>query len=171
MIFKYPDTAKIENHELYYLPVDILVFCGRLFIAETLAIEKIKAKIICLGVNAPLTERFEEALFEKGQICLPDFVSNSGGVLGSLMRHYMSDNKIKEIFKSDYSKKVRRLLSRSQETRTLPGKVARIMVEERIKYMKQESRKIGLSRFLKPLVPEFFKRPFAKRYFTKMMDS
>ncbi len=45
--------------------------------------EKIKARIIVEGANAPVTSEADEYLSDKGVIIIPDILANAGGVIVS----------------------------------------------------------------------------------------
>jgi glutamate dehydrogenase/leucine dehydrogenase len=166
-IFRYPNASIIKKSELFYMPVDILIPCGRSFDVNMLEIDRIKAKIICPGTNEPFTEELENHLFERGGICFPDFVCNSGGVLGSLMRHYMKDSQIARFIQSEYREKVSSLLVKALKTNVSVGKLSREIVYKRIELMRGTNEKRLLN--IKGIIPEFFKRPFARVYFSKRL--
>jgi len=81
----YPDAEVIDREKLLELPVDILCPCARWNSLNICNAPRIPAKIICPGANNPITPDAEHALFERGVLCLPDFVTNCGGVLGGTM--------------------------------------------------------------------------------------
>jgi glutamate dehydrogenase (NAD(P)+) len=43
------------------------------------------AKIVSCGANSPITAAAERLMWERDLFCVPDFVANSGGVLGGTM--------------------------------------------------------------------------------------
>jgi glutamate dehydrogenase (NAD(P)+) len=81
----YTEANHIRPKELLELPVDILCPCARHDSINEENADSISAPIICSGANNPVTPEAEALLFEKGVLCLPDFVSNCGGVLGGTM--------------------------------------------------------------------------------------
>lgn len=74
---------EISNQELLTLDVDILVPAA----VENVITEKnagnIRAKYIIEMANGPISEKGEEILCQRGKICVPDILANSGGVIGS----------------------------------------------------------------------------------------
>ena len=48
-------------------------------------VSRIKARLISCGANVPATREAEKHLWQRGILCVPDFVSNAGGVLGGTM--------------------------------------------------------------------------------------
>ena len=71
--------------DLKFVPSDVLCPCAR---HESIALGDagaIEAKVISCGANSPITHEAERRLWERGVVCVPDFVANSGGVLGGTM--------------------------------------------------------------------------------------
>lgn len=81
----YTEAERIDRAALLELPVDLLCPCGRHNSLHADNAHCVKARIICPGANNPVTPEAERILFERGVLCLPDFVTNSGGVLGGTM--------------------------------------------------------------------------------------
>jgi glutamate dehydrogenase (NAD(P)+) len=90
----YDDAERIDRESLLEIPVDILCPCARHYTIHAGNAHSISAKIICPGANSPVTDEAEHILFERGVLCLPYFVTNSGGVLGGTME-FASVNKKK----------------------------------------------------------------------------
>ena len=75
----------IAAPDLKFVPADILCPCARhdsITLGDAGALE---AKVISCGANSPITAEAESRLWERGVVCVPDFVANSGGVLGGTM--------------------------------------------------------------------------------------
>ncbi len=75
----------MKREALFELPIDILYPCARWNSIQVENESCIQAKIISPGANNPITPEAEQILFKRGVLCLPDFVSNCGGVLGGTM--------------------------------------------------------------------------------------
>ena len=74
---------EITNKELFTLDIDILVPAAIENVITEQNADKIKAKYIIEMANGPISEEGERILCQKGKICVPDILSNSGGVIGS----------------------------------------------------------------------------------------
>jgi glutamate dehydrogenase (NAD(P)+) len=81
----YHEAQFVDREDLIELPVDILCPCARWNSINSGNAARISARVICPGANNPITPDAESALFERRVLCLPDFVTNCGGVLGGTM--------------------------------------------------------------------------------------
>jgi glutamate dehydrogenase (NAD(P)+) len=81
----YPEAERIDRAALLELPVDFLCPCARHNSLRSDNASRVKARIICPGANNPVTPEAEYMLSERGVLCMPDFVTNCGGVLGGTM--------------------------------------------------------------------------------------
>ncbi|MCL2147312.1 MAG: Glu/Leu/Phe/Val dehydrogenase [Synergistaceae bacterium] len=72
---------KIE--EVLFTECDILMPCAAGNTINKDTADKVKAKYICEGANYPTTTEGDAILDKKGIIVVPDFLANSGGVIGS----------------------------------------------------------------------------------------
>ena len=85
IVEEYDPKLALQRHDLLELPVDLLLPCARHYSLHQDNVSRIAAPIICPGANNPATPEAEAALFDRGHFYLPDFVCNSGGVLGGTM--------------------------------------------------------------------------------------
>ncbi len=81
----YPDAERIDREALRELPVQVLCPCARQDSLHLGNASRIQARIVSSGANNPVTREAEKVLFDRGILCLPDFVTSSGGVLGGRM--------------------------------------------------------------------------------------
>jgi len=80
---KYPGGKKIDRDDLLYLDVDVLIPAALENQIHSRNAEKIKAKMIVEGANAPTTPEGDEILNGKDIYVVPDILANSGGVIVS----------------------------------------------------------------------------------------
>jgi glutamate dehydrogenase (NAD(P)+) len=79
----YGGAEQIDREQLLTLDVDVLVPAAlEAQIGERNA-ERVRAKVIAEGANAPLTTEADEALEARGVLILPDILANAGGVVVS----------------------------------------------------------------------------------------
>ncbi len=121
----YTEANHIKPKELLELPVDILCPCARHDSINEENADSISAPIICSGANNPVTPEAEALLFEKGVLCLPDFVSNCGGVLGGTMEFAsVKKKKIAAFIDENLGPPVARLLEKAQSQNLHPRVIA-----------------------------------------------
>ncbi len=74
---------KLDLPEALFVNCDILMPCALEGVINGKNADKVKAKFIVEGANGPVTPEGDAILDEKGVIVVPDFLANSGGVIGS----------------------------------------------------------------------------------------
>jgi glutamate dehydrogenase (NAD(P)+) len=67
------------------LPVEIFCPCARHDSVVEDDAAAMTARVVSCGANSPVTPAAEQRLWDRGILCVPDFVANSGGVLGGTM--------------------------------------------------------------------------------------
>lgn len=77
---------RISTASLLELDVDLLCPCARRHSIRADNVSRIQATLICAGANNPVDPIAERQLYERGIDYPPDFVSNSGGVLGGTLQ-------------------------------------------------------------------------------------
>jgi len=76
---------RINATELKRVPADVFCPCARHDSVREDDVPTMPATVISCGANSPIIPAAERLLWERGVICVPDFVANSGGVLGGTM--------------------------------------------------------------------------------------
>ena len=75
------NCEKIDND--LFVEAEFLFPCARDGMINRNTAGNIKARYIVEGANGPVTPEGDEILADKGVIIVPDFLANSGGVIGS----------------------------------------------------------------------------------------
>ncbi|MER3446059.1 MAG: hypothetical protein C4291_04130 [Candidatus Dadabacteria bacterium] len=145
----YTEADHIDRSTLLELPVDLLCPCARHNSIRSDNTHLINAKIICPGANNPITPEAERMLFERGILCLPDFVANSGGVLGGTMEFAsVSRANIAMFIESHIGASVSWLLDEANRRGTLPRDIAVSLALYRFNQIRQNANRPTLrSRF------------------------
>jgi glutamate dehydrogenase/leucine dehydrogenase len=73
----------LTNEELLLLPVDILVPAAAGDVITPKVAEKLNAKLIVEGANAPVVPEADAILQDRGITDVPDILANAGGVIAS----------------------------------------------------------------------------------------
>ncbi|MDR1510698.1 MAG: glutamate dehydrogenase, partial [Synergistaceae bacterium] len=71
------------GEEILEADADVLAPCALEGAVNANNAGRIKAKYIVEGANGPVTPEADEILSPKGTVIVPDFLANSGGVIGS----------------------------------------------------------------------------------------
>lgn len=78
-----PGLEKISGEEVLFLDADVLSPCALEGAVNGKNAGNVKAKYVVEGANGPVTPEADEILTDKGVLLIPDFLANSGGVIGS----------------------------------------------------------------------------------------
>jgi glutamate dehydrogenase (NAD(P)+) len=76
---------RIDATELKVVPSEIFCPCARHDSVREDDVPTMPARVVSCGANSPITRAAEQRLWERGVLCVPDFVANCGGVLGGTM--------------------------------------------------------------------------------------
>ena len=137
----YNGADRIDKESLLELEVDVLMPCARHHSIHMDNVTKIKAGLISSGSNAPITEEAEKTLSQRGVLCVPDFISNAGGVLGGTMEFAgLSRSAIEQFVDRDYSRQVSVLLEKARQEGVYIRDLAEQVALERFARMKDASR-------------------------------
>jgi glutamate dehydrogenase (NAD(P)+) len=85
MVERYPAAERLDRAALLELPVDLLCPCARYHSIRVGNAERVAARVVCAGANDPVEAEAEGVLHRRGIVYAPDFISNSGGVLGGTL--------------------------------------------------------------------------------------
>ena len=92
-----------------------------------------KAKLIVEGANIPITEGAEKYLYEKGVVCIPDFIANSGGVICAGMEYRGKiESEALEVIKDKVSSNTRLVLEDSRTEKITPREAAMNLAVRRV---------------------------------------
>jgi glutamate dehydrogenase (NAD(P)+) len=174
---RYADADRIEPGELLRLPVDFLAPCALSWSVSQANAADVNARVIVCGANNPVTGQARRILAENGVTYVPDFVSNCGGVLGSIIETLCRDRtKASRMLRRQFEPKVQSLLARSRSERKPLEEAAKEIAAANRQEMQQRAtcRKSGLfslmeGAFRLGLVPQTLVKAFGPRYVRKTM--
>ncbi len=179
VVESYPHADRIDRRALLELPVDILCPCAR---HDSIAADnaaRIRARIICPGANNPVTPEAHETLTARGVLCMPDFLTNCGGVLGGTMEFAsIAPSKIAALIESSLGAAIAAILRKSAGSGRPPGPVARELALRRFEQVKRIGEhpglagrllSLGLVLYRQGIVPSSITAPLAERYFRRLL--
>jgi glutamate dehydrogenase (NAD(P)+) len=142
-------------------------------------VHRIAAQVICPGANNPITPEAENALIERGVLCLPDFVTNCGGVLGGTMEFAsVSREKITTFINHHIGVRIAWLLNEAKSKHQLPREVAEPFALGRFNQAVQRTERptllsrffdLGLEFYRQGWIPGCLVAPLSLRYFKKLL--
>ncbi len=175
----YEDAERIDPAVLFQLPVDLICPCARHDSVHAGNADQVVARMICPGANNPVTSEAEHMLSARGILCLPDFVANSGGVLGGTMEFASVAKKQIELFiEYHFSDRIAWLLRESTEQRVLPREIAVPLAMYRFDRVRHNAAnptffdrfiKVGLELYRRGWVPGRLVAHLARPYFKRAM--
>lgn len=134
----YADAERISCDALLELPVDVLCPCAGSHSLHMDNASRVAARIVCGGANNPITTDAERLLFERGALCLPDFVTNSGGVLGGAMEFAsIGREEIVSLIEQRLGARIAWLLSEAARHQELPYDIAVPIARQRFEEMRR----------------------------------
>lgn len=72
-----------DREQVLYLPADVLILAALEDQIRADNVEKVQAKILVEGANAPINGDADRVLNERGAVIIPDILANAGGVIVS----------------------------------------------------------------------------------------
>ena len=72
---------QIERDSIIGVDCDLLIPAARPDVIRTDNQASVKAQFIVPGANIGITDEAEHMLYERGVLCIPDFIANAGGVI------------------------------------------------------------------------------------------
>ncbi len=136
---KYSGGKKISRDDLLYLDVDVLIPAALENQIHSGNAEKIKAKMIVEGANAPTTPEGDEILNGKGIYVVPDILANSGGVIVShlewvqaLSGLYWEEEEVNRHLERKLTKSFKEVWKKSKEFNVSLREASYIVALERI---------------------------------------
>ncbi len=171
----YKEAEQIDREELLTLPVDLLCLCATSRSIHTGNAARVQARIISSGANYPVTPEAERMLLHQGTLCLPDFVTNCGGVLGGTMAFAgLGTAEVRRLIEERLVPRIAALIEMTWERGEVPSGVAERIALERFRRAKQEAEQrgwrnrsfqVGLALYRRGWLPPRPLRPLALRYF------
>jgi glutamate dehydrogenase (NAD(P)+) len=175
----YREADWIDREKLLELPVDFLCPCARWNSLTMSNVPRISARVISPGANNPITPDAEHVLFEREVLCLPDFVTNCGGVLGGTMEFAsVSREKITAFIARHIGIRIASLLNEAKSKHKSPREVAVAFALRRFKHIAQSAEhpapigrlfNVGLEFYRHGWIPGRLVAPLALRYFKKRL--
>jgi glutamate dehydrogenase/leucine dehydrogenase len=177
----YTDAERIDRAALLELPVDLLCPCARHDSINAGNAHRVAARIVCSGANNPVTIEGERILFERGVLCLPDFSTNCGGMLGGDMEFAsIGRERIVSFIDRQIGARISWLLKEADRQHATTREIAVPFTLDRFSHMCRNAAytapidrliKLGLSFYKRGWIPRSLSATLSPLYFEKMLCS
>lgn len=168
---------KIDKSRLAELDIDIFSPCAQPYSINSDNANRVLARIISPGANAPLTDEAEQILFQRGILSIPDFIANCGGILGtSMKRTGLKEDFIRRFMGQKISEQVPKVIKAAEKENVTLRVYAERIAEERFLRAKAVAEKrnipsrafnFALELYRKGILPYWLVTPIASGYFER----
>jgi len=176
----YDGAERMEKESLLELGVDVLLPCARHHSIHMNNVSRVKARLISCGANVPVTREAEKQLWQRGILCVPDFVSNAGGVLGGTMEFAgIGPSVIAKFVDRHFSRQVSALIEKARGEDLYIRDVAEEVAMERWRRVKESSERhafpnrafsLGLDLYRKGMIPAACVGVLSRKYFQRRIE-
>ncbi|MHB0857155.1 MAG: Glu/Leu/Phe/Val family dehydrogenase [Anaerolineae bacterium] len=176
----YPEGERLACAALHALPLDVLCPCARHHSVRVDNAPSISARLLAPGANNPVVPEAEALLSARGVLCLPDFVTNCGGVLGGTMAFAGHDRAaIEAVVQHRYGAAVDQLLSTGASSGRALREIAQEVALRRLDTVRQQAAKpsivgrvfaLGLAFYRQGIAPAAVVTPLSRGYFERRFE-
>ena len=133
-VVDYGAGEQLDRDAIVGVDCDIWIPAARPDVIREDNVDNVKARLIVQGANIGVTEAAEAALHDRGVICIPDFISNAGGVIcASVEYHGGTETQAFQVIEDKTRTNTAEVLSRAASNDYLPRQAATAISEERLK--------------------------------------
>lgn len=129
-----PGSSKKDSDGIVSIACDIWIPAAQPDVIRKDNVKSVKARLIVQGANIGITEEAETVLHKKGTLCVPDFISNAGGVICAAVEyHGGSEKQAFQAIEEKIRYNTKEVLERAKKAKALPRRTASELAEERIR--------------------------------------
>lgn len=133
-VIDFSGGKSLEQDAIIDIECDIWIPAARPDVINEANVDRLRTKLIVQGANIAITEGAEKHLYEKGVTCVPDFISNAGGVICAAMEYKGSTQQAAmATIAEKISHNTRMVLDISATEKIQPREAAIQMASERVK--------------------------------------
>ena len=123
----------ISRDAIVGVDCDIWIPAARPDVIHEGNVAELKAKLVLEGANIPVTEGAEAQLHERGVLCVPDFIANSGGVICAAVEFAGGgESAAFATIEEKITRNTRAVLGRARERATSPRRAAEEIAAARV---------------------------------------
>jgi glutamate dehydrogenase (NAD(P)+) len=133
-VLDFPRGKKLDRDAVIDLECEIWVPAARPDVLHKDNVHRLKSRLVAQGANIPLTLDAEKYLYEKGVLCLPDFIANAGGVICAAMEyHGASQSSAMQTIAEKVTDNTQQVLEEAAIKNIMPREAALQLATERVK--------------------------------------
>jgi glutamate dehydrogenase/leucine dehydrogenase len=126
------EWERLPREGLFGVLADILVPCARVGSIDAAVATGLEARALVPGANASCSKEGEATLTRRGVLVLPDFVCNSGGIVGTRLAQLgVAPQTVRRLLVDELGEMVDRMLRASAKEGASAAALARRLAEER----------------------------------------
>lgn len=171
------EWERLPREGLFGVLADILVPCARVGSIDAAVATRLELRALVSGANAPCSEEGEATLARRGVLVLPDFVCNSGGIVGTRLAQLgVKPSTVRELLVGELGAMVGRMLRASEKEDVSATALARQVAEER--YVARAGQvhapsgiRAAIARRLSRRIPRSYRRRSAVAEFLRVAQS
>lgn len=128
------EGERLDQEQIIDIACDIWIPAARPDVINEQNVDRLSTKLIVQGANIAITEGAEKQLYEQGVVCIPDFISNAGGVICAAMEYQGSTQEAAmAAIAEKISSNTRSVLNMSFSEHIPPREAAMQMATKRVK--------------------------------------
>jgi glutamate dehydrogenase (NAD(P)+) len=132
-VLDHASGEKLDRDAIIGVDCDIWIPAARPDVIREDNVSEVKARLIVQGANIGVTESAEVLLHQRGVICIPDFISNAGGVIcASVEYHGGTETQALKVIEEKIRANTAEVLGRAELENRTPYRAAVAMAEERV---------------------------------------
>jgi glutamate dehydrogenase (NAD(P)+) len=132
-VVDYPEGEKMDRDAIVGFDCDIWIPAARPDVVNEDNMQSLKAKLVVEGANIPVTAGAEKYLYDRGVLCVPDFIANSGGVICAAMEYRGKiESEALEVIRDKVRTNTRLVLEESRSKKILPREAAMNLAVTRV---------------------------------------
>jgi glutamate dehydrogenase (NAD(P)+) len=140
-ISEFSGGDKLDREAVIGIDCDILIPAARPDVIRADNQETVNTKLIVQGANIGVTEEAEALLHDRGVLCIPDFISNAGGVICAAVE-YRGGTQVEafEVIDQNIQANTAEILQAAEQGQISPREAATTMAKERVQTAMQFGR-------------------------------
>jgi glutamate dehydrogenase (NAD(P)+) len=133
-VVDYPKGDKFDKDAVIDFDCDLWIPAARPDVVHEDNVHRLKARVVVQGANIPFTPGAEKMLHDRGVLCVPDFIANSGGVICAALEYRgASESAVFNVIEDKVKHNTRLVLEESKSKGILPREAAMHLAVQRVR--------------------------------------